>query len=209
MARHWVIDAKSGYHGAADDFPPAHWPNWLTYRSAVEQKRTCEDIEMIPETLRAVVTEMQSPAWLGWLKRQTGISELQTDPTLRGGGLHQSGAGDFLDIHLDYKIHPTLLLERRLNAILFLNREWDESWGGALELWDAGARECVHRIFPKFRRLVLFECTDDSYHGMPEPLACPLGVTRNTVAVYYLSPPQGRRRALFVPRRLKAEPVAG
>lgn len=202
--RHWILDDLAGLRlpplrDAAAAFPSPDWPHWLRYDSAVERKRACEDLAAMPAELARLVRAMQSPVFVEWLRRLTRIGDLQADPTLRGGGLHASGRGDFLDVHLDYQIHPTLHLERRLNAILFLS-DW-QAWGGELELWSADAREKAVAIAPRFGRLVLFECSDLSYHGCPEPITCPADVVRKSVAVYYLSPPRGRRRALFVPRR--------
>ncbi len=206
--RHWIVDdfelpglLAAHWDLAAGTFPAVDWPHWLRYDSPFESKRTCEDLDRMPVILEWVVRNLQHQATVDWFSELTGINGLMTDPTLRGGGLHASAAGDRLDIHLDYAIHPQLNLERRLNAILFLNTEWKAEWKGALELWDREGRRKVAEVLPRFRRLVLFECSDESYHGCPAPLACPPSVLRSTVAVYYLTPPRGRRRALFVPRR--------
>lgn len=200
--RHWIVEGIDWITAdASGSFPDAGWPHWIRYTSQFERKRACEDYEQIPIALRAIIARMEAPWFLQWLATLTGISELRSDPTLRGGGMHVTDPGGSLDIHLDYQIHETLHLERRLNAIVFLNREWDPKWGGAIEFWDATARRKVKEIFPEFGKMVLFECSDESYHGMPVPLACPDGECRKTLAVYYLTPPRGRRRALFVPTR--------
>ncbi len=83
--------------------------------------------------------------------------------------------------------------------------ESDDAWGGALELWNDMATECVKSIFPKFNRVVLWEPSDIAFHGHPTPLDCPPDTYRQTAAVYYLTPPRGehvlRQRALFIPQR--------
>lgn len=204
--RHWIEDdawSLLDVDGAAAAFPPAHWPHWIRYSGPSEfGKRTCETRAVIPDKLLAAIDFLQSAYFVARLCDLTGIPDLCVDPTLRGGGLHQTVRGGYLDAHLDYQYHPTLHLARRINAILFLS-DWHSEWGGALEFWDAEGRGPVKSIEPQRGRLVLFECSDISYHGCPAPMTCPDNVTRNTVAVYYLSPPVGRKRALFVPRREK------
>jgi hypothetical protein len=48
-------------------------------------------------------------------------------------------------------------------------------------------KACVRKVAPAFNRCVIFSTTDFSYHGHPEPLACPVGVTRKSLALYYYS----------------------
>jgi hypothetical protein len=101
--------------------------------------------------------------------------------------MHQTLRGGFLKIHIDYNRHESWNLDRRLNVLLYLNSGWDEKWGGALELWDADVKNCVQKIAPISNRLVIFGTTEYSWHGHPEPLACPAGVTRKSLALYYYS----------------------
>lgn len=141
--------------------------------------------EGLQPTLRAVLQEFGSPAFLGFLESLTGISGVIPDPYLEGAGLHQIPRGGFLKIHADFNRHPKLNVERRLNLLLYLNRNWQEEYGGHLELWDKTMTRCVHRILPVFNRCVIFNTTDDAFHGHPEPLTCPDGVSRKSIALYY------------------------
>jgi hypothetical protein len=104
-----------------------------------------------------------------------------------GGGLHQIERGGYLKIHADFNRHPKFKLERRLNLLLYLNENWKEEYGGHLELWNREMTHFVHKILPTFNRCVIFNTTDTSYHGHPEPLACPQGMTRKSLALYYYS----------------------
>ena len=117
----------------------------------------------------------------------TGIDGLLPDPHMTGGGLHQYLPGAELRVHADFNKLPGYGLDRRLNLLLYLNPAWDEAWGGALELWDRDMQACVQRIAPVANRCVVFSTTRDSYHGMPDPLRCPDGVTRRSLALYYYS----------------------
>ena len=138
-------------------------------------------------TLRGLVHAFNSGPFLRYLERLTGIAGLLPDPHLTGGGLHQYMPGAELRVHADFNHLTGYDLYRRLNLLLYLNPTWDEDWGGALELWDRDMRACVQRIMPVANRCVVFSTTRDSYHGMPDPLRCPDGVTRRSLALYYYS----------------------
>ena len=109
-----------------------------------------------------------------------------------------------LDVHIDYSIHPELNYERRINLILYLNSDWDSSYGGNLEFWDTDILNCIKSIEPKFNRAVIFNTSDISYHGHPNPLLCPENKCRKSLAWYFLTEPQAdvteRYRAKFVAR---------
>jgi Rps23 Pro-64 3,4-dihydroxylase Tpa1-like proline 4-hydroxylase len=103
----------------------------------------------------------------------------------RHGGLHQIERGGFLDVHIDFNVHPKLRLDRRLNMLIYLNHDWPEEYGGHLELWSRDMTSCEKRILPLFNRTVIFSTTDGSFHGHPRPLSCPEGRTRKSVSLYY------------------------
>ncbi len=225
-ARHpEYVGARPFEHAVFDDFLPeavvdevlAEFPapaqgDWMAYESENERKLASRgDAEMGPATLH-LLSELNSAAFLDFLEQLTGISGLVPDPHFEGGGMHQIVAGGHLNVHVDFNRHPRTGLQRRLNVLLYLNRGWKEEYGGALELWSAEERRCEKRILPLFNRLVVFSTTERSYHGHPEPLSCPEGETRKSLALYYysLSPqgPNGDRpgahNTLFMPR-----PAAG
>jgi Rps23 Pro-64 3,4-dihydroxylase Tpa1-like proline 4-hydroxylase len=188
----------------ADRFPSADEPFWYRYDNAIEKKLACNLREHMPAAISRLIDFLNSSEVVAEIGRLTGIEDLQADPTLHGGGMHCIRAGGRLDVHLDYSIHPHLELERRVNIIVYLNRDWPAAWGGDLELWDAQMNRCVRRIAPLFNRAVVFDTGDRSFHGHPEPLACPAHRARQSVALYYLSPARPgatqRFRARFVRR---------
>ena len=118
--------------------------------------------------------------------------------------------GGKLNIHLDYNINPKLNLQRKLNLIVYLTEDWDTSWGGGLELWSHDEeknlplnREVV--VDNIFNRAILFDTTQNSWHGLPQPIMCPEGVYRKSIAVYYMTDlPEDidqRKRALYAPTK--------
>jgi 2-oxoglutarate-Fe(II)-dependent oxygenase superfamily protein len=122
---------------------------------------------------------------VGFLEQLTGIEGLIPDPYFWGGGLHQITRGGYLKVHADFNRYSKLRLDRRLNLLLYLNRDWKEEYGGHLELWNEQMTTCERKILPIFNRCVVFSTTDYSYHGHPDPLNCPEQQTRKSLALYY------------------------
>ncbi|MCA9175824.1 MAG: 2OG-Fe(II) oxygenase [Planctomycetales bacterium] len=173
------------------DAPLAWRRNDAVEGDAVRQanKLGFSDERQLGPELRRLIWDLHSADCLKWLERVTGIEGLIPDPHLAGGGLHQSLPGAVLAVHADFNRHPRLHLDRRLNLLLFLNPDWQDEWRGHLELWDRQMTHCVQRIAPQLNRCVVFRTTSDSYHGHPDPLACPPGVTRKSIALYYYTSP--------------------
>jgi hypothetical protein len=121
---------------------------------------------------------------MAFLEYVTGFHDLVMDPMFQGGGLHESFRGGWLNIHTDYAKHPALPMVRRLNLIIYLNRDWDPAWGGALELWDSTTKTCGARAEPVFNRAILFP-TSDTLHGFPDPMVCPNNRSRKSISFFY------------------------
>lgn len=136
------------------------------------------------ETLR-LVQFLNSGPFLEYLGALTGIEGLVADPHFAGGGLHEIRRGGFLKIHADFSRHPDLPLDRRINLLLYLNEGWEEDYGGHFELWNREMTQCVTRFLPVFNRVVIFNTTEYSYHGHPDPLTCPETRSRRSLALYY------------------------
>lgn len=145
---------------------------------------TANTAQMGPAT-RALIQFLNGQEMMGFLEALTGIEGLIPDPQLAGGGLHELRSGGFLRVHADFNFQPHLRLDRRINLLLYLNKDWDESYGGNLELWDEDMTACQKRYAPNFNRCVIFNTTDRSFHGNPEPVAAPDGRTRRSIAMYY------------------------
>lgn len=134
--------------------------------------------------MRRAVAELNSGTFLSCLETLTGIPHLVADAQLHGGGMHQIRTGGRLDVHADFTLHPNGL-DRRLNVIVYLNHDWDDAWGGDLQLWTRDQRAVEKRVSPQFGRMVVFGTGADTFHGHPEPLATPPEVTRRSIAFYY------------------------
>lgn len=143
---------------------------------------------------------MKSRKFLLFLERLTGVSGLIPDPFGYGDGVHIIEKGGYLKVHTDFQFHKPLHLWRRVNVLLYMNEKWQEEWGGELHLYPSQLFEQtagqanvdflksqIKKIVPVFNRMVVFRTTNDSFHGHPDPLACPENETRKSIALYYYS----------------------
>lgn len=170
-----------------EEFPNVSSGVWEKYNDRLQQKQGSRDEASLGPSTRTLLREFNGSAFLSFLEELTGITGLIPDPWFEGGGLHQIEPGGLLKVHVDFNKHTLTRLDRRVNALLYLNKDWEESWAGQLELWDQDMQRAAHKILPLFNRLVVFNTTDFANHGHPEPLACPPGKTRKSIALYYYS----------------------
>jgi Rps23 Pro-64 3,4-dihydroxylase Tpa1-like proline 4-hydroxylase len=168
------------------NFPERKLPNDINFGGGVfeESKR-----QILPYDCNRYIKEffalLNSSQMLSYLEVITGVEGLISDPYYEGGGFHEISRGGKLGIHSDFRLHKKLHLQRRVNLLIYLNKDWNESYGGALELWDNKMSNKEKIIFPHFNRCVIFEAGSDTFHGHPEPLLSPKGVTRKSIAMYY------------------------
>lgn len=185
--RAWVCDGFLPTKQAEtlfEKFPDAD-DRWYKYNNIFEKKSATDKLTLMPEEFVNVLTVLNTSIFIEQLETLTDIKGLIPDPWFRGGGLHQIYPGGKLDIHADFNWHKHLELHRRLNVILYLNADWEPHHGGELELWDKDMTACVERIEPLLNRLVIFETTDFSFHGHPNPYMGPK--SRKSMALYYYS----------------------
>lgn len=161
------------------------------------RKHKLSNLEEIPQETRSFVNYLNSKPFLSILESITGIKNLHGDPDLQGGGIHAIGAGGFLKLHTDFNWHKKMNMHRRLNLLIYLNNDWQDEWLGAIELWDPTATEKLASFMPTLGTALLFETSDKSYHGHPDPLKCPTKIYRKSIAMYYYTPERPRDEIVF------------
>lgn len=173
---------------ATDEFPAVDRESWINYVHVNERKYGNRLPETWGPTLQSVAESLNSPQFVALLSELTGIAGLLPDESMEGGGLHQSFAGGFLNIHADFTVHPHhRSWRRRVNLLLYFNRDWPPEYGGNLELWSADMKHREHTIAPVGNRVVIFNTDADAFHGHPEPLRCPVESPRRSMALYYFT----------------------
>jgi hypothetical protein len=176
------------------EIPPIESELWRVWGSGeptdFEQpsslKRGISEEALMGPLTCAFLHSLNSITSLKFLEGLAGITGLVADPSFGGGGLHCTGRGARLLVHVDRDRHPLgNPFNQMINCILYLNEDWDENYGGHIELWSRDGKQRVQRIAPLFNRLVIFQSGSTSYHGHPDPLACPPNRARLSIATYY------------------------
>jgi Rps23 Pro-64 3,4-dihydroxylase Tpa1-like proline 4-hydroxylase/glycosyltransferase involved in cell wall biosynthesis len=139
----------------------------------------------LPINTKLILNYLNSPETISMLEKLTGINGLIADPTLLGGGMHKIDSGGKLSIHADSRKHAVTGNYRRINLLVYLNKNWNSEWGGSLQLWNNDMTTMVQDIQPFFNRVVIFNTGGDTYHGHPHDLNTPEGVSRISLALYY------------------------
>jgi hypothetical protein len=170
-------------------FPPFDVRRALNEAGDVGRKAVVEEIRGLGPAYAALDDLIRSHEFLALISHITGIPALLYDPHYFGGGTHENRHGQDLDAHVDFNRHPVEGWHRRLNLIVYLNPQWEESWGGCLELHSdpRAADDRVILIVPLFNRCVIFETTEYSWHGfsgieLPPERA---HLSRKSVALYF------------------------
>jgi len=172
------------------------------YSGKNEIKLSNKNYEKFTSTIKSFIDFLNSDTFLIFLQTLTSIKErLQPDPHLEGGGLHEIKSGGVLKVHTDFNRHPFLNLDRRVNVLIYLNKNWKDSYGGHLELWNNNMSKCEKKISPSFNKIVIFSTTDFSNHGHPNLLNCPSHMSRKSIALYYFS--NGRPKNEIFNKHLK------
>jgi Rps23 Pro-64 3,4-dihydroxylase Tpa1-like proline 4-hydroxylase len=189
---HIVIDGfldATVLKGVIENFPSSENKTYFD-RDQERLKFQYQPHEVSSGLVRNLFAELNSQAFLGFLEELTGIQGLLPDPYFEGGGLHETKRGGHLGVHADFNGHDRLKVERKLNLLVYLNEDWDDTYGGQLELWDTQMKDCAVRVKPVFGRAVIFNTALDSFHGHPDPLSCPPERSRRSIATYYYQAPE-------------------
>ena len=189
---HAVFDGFLGEAQAqllAQQFPGPEHSGWMRrdYReqSARMGQLQRTGFEGVAPALRHFLSELCGMAFLDFLAALTGNDGLIADPHFRGAGPSLTLPGGHLALHADFNRDRTRHLERKLTVIYYLGRDWQPAWGGALELWDEPRAHCEASHLPLLDRLIVMDHGDTYWHGHPQPLACPEGHFRASIAAYY------------------------
>lgn len=200
----------------SEEFPDYNDPILGSYDNVLENKKVCNRWDKFPRLTYQFFTMLGREQFQGLMRFLVNDRDLYLDTGLNGGGWHMHGRGGNNNVHLDYNIHPKLGEQRKLNIIVYLTKDWQPEWNGGLEVWSAdenGRPKALDKVIENvYNRAVIFDTTQNSWHGLPNKLTCPEGVVRKSLAAYYVRPaPIGtdpRGKALFAPREdQKNDPV--
>lgn len=175
----------------------------VPHRSHLEVKG--ESPTVVGRAAEDLLDAMCTPAFVAFVEEVTNVRNLVPDPSHVWSGLNASGPGSFQSMHRDFPRHPVTKKWHRVNALLYLNSSWPEEYGGDLEMWPPDMSACGRRVPPTAGTLVIFETTSETLHGVPDPIRCPPGCSRLSLASYYYNDepqPGGGHEPIFRrPRR--------
>jgi Rps23 Pro-64 3,4-dihydroxylase Tpa1-like proline 4-hydroxylase len=156
-----------------------------TFKSVNERRKVqITDAKVFSRPIAKLNHALASPDFLSDLSYVTGIPDLVADEDLVGGGIHITGPGGRLDVHVDFNYMEGRKLHRRLNLLLYLNPIWEEKWGGHIQFWDRDVKYCRKAFAPAFNRCVIFQTSDISFHGVT-PVTTSAPFPRLSFAAYY------------------------
>jgi hypothetical protein len=222
--RHVVIDDlldPALFQSLVEQFPAFETKHALNEYGETGGKAVRADLPQLGPGYARFDALMQDREFLRWLSEVTDVPKLLYDADYLGGGTHENVAGQDLDPHVDFNYHTNGRWHRRLNLILFLNDRWEPGWGGCLQLhrnpWAAPSEDEVQTVVPRANRAVIFETTENSWHGFPR-ITLPEsenGLTRRSVAVYFYTAERPAEQTVpghgtyYVPRPFPEEVIPG
>ncbi len=190
--RHVAIDGflqPEACESLLRDFPIFDPSKAINEMGEVGGKSVYEEVADISPFYRQFYQYINSKEFLDAVSALTGIPDLIADASLFGGGTHENLDGQALDVHVDFNIDERRMLHRRLNLLVYLNKEWEEAWGGLIELHSDPRHpevDEVKSLLPLFNRCVIFETSEYSWHGF-ETIHLPEGrkqLSRKSFAIY-------------------------
>lgn len=212
-------------HVIIDDFLPKKIANklsaefgeynsnhWHEYKNSVEEKKTCNIWNSFQKNTYTYFSEILSSDVDKAISKKFKI-KVKSDYGLHGGGQHIHEKLGNLNPHLDYVLHPKINLERRINVIYYLTDKYSASEGGHLGFWgnedSKKPGNLLKEYEPKFNRLIIFNTSQNSWHGLSRLYNPVTKKYRKSLASYYIS--KARKfssknfRATFAPRVYQAK----
>ena len=188
---HLVLDdlfAPELIERLAAEFPKTKDRDWLVWDTKHELKTTSRGIERLSTFTQIFCLWLNSCDVIEAVESIVGVTNLVGDPLFHGAGLHEMYRDGWLEMHADYTKHFSLPLIRRFNVLIYLNRDWDSSWGGELVMQDFTDKSNQVAYSPSFNRTIIFPTTNKTLHGVPNILSCPINRSRQLLSIYYWSP---------------------
>lgn len=178
------------------------------YDGMNERKAEGSNFEDFPKEFTLLRQEVSSPEFCQWVSQITGVDNVFVTQDALGSGLHQGKNGSFLDIHIDFSMHHLANVYRRLNLLIFFNKDWKDEWAGHTELWNADMTKCEKKVRPDFNRALIFVTTGKSYHGYGK-INPPEEVTRKSFYTYFYTNEAGEQNNSYNDTVFKARPEDG
>lgn len=179
--RYTTIDnffSKESCDRFSKSYPDSNDNRWYRFRDTFHGEDNVfekgmmgiSNIEQLPSIGLEIINELNSDEFLDVLKKITDLNLIQDAHNKIGqwAGMRAMLPGGYQSIHSDARKHPHLGIEKRITLVGYLNKDWAPDHKGYTEIWDNKMTKCMDKVAPLFNRVLLFENTDKSYHGVPE-----------------------------------------
>jgi hypothetical protein len=179
--RYTVIDnffSKESCNKFLNSYPSMDDKRWYRFRDTFHGEENVFEKGMMgisnltdmPKVASNVITALNSDHFIEILNQITGLSLVKDTHNDIGqwAGMRAMLPGGYQSIHSDARKHPHLGLEKRITLVGYLNKDWVPQHKGYTEIWNDTMSECVDRVAPLYNRILIFENTSTSYHGVPE-----------------------------------------
>tara|TARA_B100000519_G_C14221298_1_gene427690 strand:+ start:338 stop:1114 length:777 start_codon:yes stop_codon:yes gene_type:complete len=161
-----------------NSYPEEKDDRWYRFRGNIEGKKNVleqgmsgiSNKESMPKNWYSALLKINSDDFCKKLEQMTGISGLLPDSHNEIGhwaGLRIMNKGSYQLIHSDARLHPHLGIEKKLTLVGYFNENYDSKDEGCTEIWNDDMSKCIDKVEPLFNRVLLFENTEKSYHGVP------------------------------------------
>ena len=137
-------------------------------RSIKENKHVAAQMDAFHPLLEEAVYAFQDPRVVERISRIPGLRALEPDVDLYAGGISAMSKGAYLRPHLDNSHDRDRQRYRVLNLLYYVTPDWQESYGGSLQLWDDGPRGRPRTIPSLFNSLVIMLTNKGSWHSVSE-----------------------------------------
>jgi len=154
--------------------------------AAVNEKYKVQitNLNHFPKPILELHELLASDAFVAKVGDMLNIPNLIADPSLQGGGIHETNSGGHLDVHIDFNYLKQKQWHRRVNILIYFNKQWKEEYGGYFDIWDKNVKNRAGYFSPDFNRACGFATGESSWHGVT-PVTAPSEIIRKSFAVYY------------------------
>ncbi len=135
-------------------------------KSLREQKYVAYQMNEYVALLEEVIYAFQDEQVVQQIAEICELTALEADEHLYAGGLSLMGQGHFLNPHLDNSHDKDRERWRILNLLYYVSPDWEDSFGGQLELWPKGLDHAPISIACRFNRLVVMATHQQSWHSV-------------------------------------------
>lgn len=153
-------------------------------KSLREYKHVAAQMDKYNPLLEEVIYAFQDKRIVKLIGEITNIEHPLPDENLYAGGISMMAKGNYLNPHLDNSHDKDRNQWRVLNLLYYVTPDWEESYGGNLELWPNGIENKQITIHSKFNRLAVMATHNDSWHSVSPVVH---NGTRCCVSNYYFS----------------------